>query len=72
MRKYRRQRIGEATAVRLFEDHPGGWQVRERHDNIAAQAFWRAVIGRYTGGRFDDDAGGGERGAVQFFVSRGT
>jgi predicted acetyltransferase len=70
MRKYRRQAVGEAAATTLFDRHPGRWQMRERHNNLAAQAFWRAVIGRYTGGQFDDDPGEGERGAVQFFIAR--
>jgi hypothetical protein len=28
--------------------------VREKTENLAATAFWRRVIGRYTGGRFEE------------------
>lgn len=70
MRKYRRQRIGEKMAVILFERFPGRWQVRERHDNVPAQQFWRTIIGRYAG-RFDeipaDTSPTG--GPIQYFTS---
>jgi predicted acetyltransferase len=74
MRRYRRQGIGEAAAIWLFDRHPGRWQVRERHNNLPAQRFWRTIIGRYAGGRFDeipaDQSPTG--GPVQFFISGGA
>ena len=31
---------------------PGRWEVGQMPRNTPAQAFWRRVIGEYTGGRF--------------------
>jgi len=74
IRKYRRQGIGAAVAMRVFDCFPGKWEVREYRLNHAAQAFWRRVIAKYTDGRFiermwDDDR---HRGIVQrfFFTDR--
>ena len=54
MRKYRRRGVGELVATRIFDRFPGRWEVWEIERNVAAQAFWRRVIGRYTGGRFEE------------------
>ena len=74
MRKYRRRGIGRVAAMTLFDRHPGRWQVRERHNNLPAQAFWRAIIERSTGGRFNELAAeqSPTGGPVQFFMSGGT
>jgi predicted acetyltransferase len=72
MRKYRRSGAGEAMARTIFDRFPGRWEVREIANNLPAQAFWRRIIGRYTGGKFDERAFDEERwrGPVQFFDSR--
>lgn len=61
LRKFRRAGIGETAARQLFDRFPGSWAVAQRDWNIAAQHFWRRVIGRYTGGSYterrDDDKG---------------
>jgi predicted acetyltransferase len=71
MRRFRRQRVGEHVAASLFDRFRGPWEVREKAENKAATAFWRRVIGQYTGGRFEeitlDDARW--RGPVQRFDS---
>jgi len=54
LRAYRRRGVGARAAVRVFDMFPGPWEVIELARNVEAQAFWRAVIGRYTGGRFED------------------
>jgi predicted acetyltransferase len=71
MRKYRRQGIGSLVATRLFETHRGKWEIRQRHDNGVASAFWRSLLTEFTGGKYeevlyDDDTW---HGPVQFFVS---
>ena len=73
MRKYRRHRAGEGMATQLFRRFPGRWQVREMQENLPAQAFWRTIIRRYTGGRFDEIRVDDDRwrGPVQYFVSPG-
>jgi predicted acetyltransferase len=54
LRRYRRRTVGEQVARQVFDRLPGRWEVVEMASNVDAQAFWRAVIGRYTGGRFED------------------
>lgn len=52
MRCYRRQGVGRWMAAQLFDSYRGFWQVAQIGPNRAAQAFWRKVIGRYSGGRY--------------------
>lgn len=73
MRRYRRQGVGEDVARHIFDRFPGKWEVRELERNLPAQAFWRRVIDRYTGGRFEDGGwdDGQARGSVQMFDNGG-
>jgi len=68
-RTSRRRGVGAAAAVALFDRFPGRWEVRQADRNTAALAFWRAIIGRNTAGRFDEvrHDGPGWRGTVQSF-----
>lgn len=52
LRKYQRQGVGERAARLLFDQFPGHWEVAELAENVGARAFWRRVIGRYTGGQW--------------------
>jgi predicted acetyltransferase len=52
LRKYRRRNLGEYLARYLFDRFAGAWVVKQTRHNDGARAFWRKVIGRYTGGRF--------------------
>jgi predicted acetyltransferase len=54
MKKYRGKGIGQAAAFQLFDLFPGEWQISELATNYPAQAFWRKIIGRYTGGAFEE------------------
>ena len=57
----------------MFDRYRGRWEVRELRNNLPAQAFWRAIIGRYTGGRLPSARSAEdrpERGPAQFFDSR--
>ena len=54
LRKYRRQGVGEMAARHVFDLFPGPWEVSEIPQNVGAQAFWRRVIDRYTGGRWEE------------------
>jgi predicted acetyltransferase len=71
MRRYRGQGVGTAAACAAFDRFPGPWEIRQRDENTAATAFWRKVIGRYTGGNYQevrwDDAAW--TGPVQRFSS---
>lgn len=52
MRKYRRKGVGKRLACEIFDRFRGRWEVDEIPENLAAQAFWRRVIGEYTGGKY--------------------
>ena len=71
LRRYRRRGVGERAAAWLFERFRGRWEVRQKPENLAATAFWRRVIGRHTGERFEDVLWDDERwrGPVQRFES---
>jgi len=72
LRKFRRLGWGERLATHLFDRFPGVWEVGEIPANTPAQAFWRRIIGRYTGGDFREVVLDDERwrGPVQVFHSR--
>jgi predicted acetyltransferase len=71
MRQYRRRRVGERVAARLFDMFPGRWEVREEAKNLAAQRFWRTIIDRYARGRYEESIVDDDRwkGPVQSFDS---
>jgi predicted acetyltransferase len=72
MRKYRRKGVGIVAATRAFDLFPRRWEVRQTAKNVAATAFWRETIARYTGGRFEEVVLDDERwhGPVQSFDAR--
>lgn len=55
LRAYRRRGVGEAVATELFRSFPGPWWVCQHAGNVRAVAFWRATIGRYTGGAYEEE-----------------
>jgi predicted acetyltransferase len=69
--KYRRRGVGAEVSRRLFDRFPGRWEVTQLSTNMPAQEFWRTVIDRYTGGRFEDRERslGTWTGRVQHFVA---
>lgn len=69
---WRRQGVGQAAAIALFDRCPGRWEVRELRANRSAQRFWRAVINAYTAGDFQDlDVANDEwDGPIQVFSAR--
>lgn len=69
MRKYRRQGIGKMVAFHIFDKFPGKWEVPQTKRNVAAQRFWRSVIGEYTLGQFAETIMDNElwRGSIQSF-----
>jgi predicted acetyltransferase len=52
LRKYRREGIGKAIAMEIFNLHKGKWEVYQKEANKPAQIFWNKTINEYTGGRF--------------------
>lgn len=71
MRKYRRIGLGRKAALHVFDRFRGAWEVRQTRANLPAQSFWRAVIGEYTHGDFEERDMDDEswRGPVQTFDS---
>lgn len=72
MRKYRRQKVGQAFACRLFDRFAGVWHVAQEEANQPSKIFWRQVIGEYTGGDYREVRLPGWHGPVQEFRSRGV
>ncbi len=69
MRKYRRRGVGRQAATAAFDRFAGAWEVAQMAENVGAQAFWREVIGAYTGGRYVETVLNDERlrGPIQSF-----
>ncbi|HKW90558.1 MAG TPA: GNAT family N-acetyltransferase [Methylomirabilota bacterium] len=58
LRAHRRQGVGRRAVLALFERFRGRWEIFQLPRNAAAIAFWRRVIGAYSGGRFEETADG--------------
>ena len=71
LKKYRRHGVGQLLARSVFVALPGRWEVGQMPQNGVAQAFWRKVIGEYTGGRFKEQElrTGWWQGVIQVFES---
>lgn len=50
LKRFRRSGVGYALARHVLLSHPGAWEVGQMPGNLAAQAFWRRVIGKITAG----------------------
>jgi predicted acetyltransferase len=66
-RAQRRHGIGREAVVLLLDRFAGRWQIGEPQGNVAAIAFWRSVVSRYTGGRYRERTSDGQ--IVQSFLS---
>lgn len=54
LRRHRRQRFGQMAAHSLFARFPGPWEIAAPANNPPAQSFWRAVVDRFTRGRYTE------------------
>lgn len=54
MRGFRRRGVGRTVAREVFGRLPGQWSVHQDTTNSGAIAFWRQVIGEYTGGHYEE------------------
>jgi len=70
LRKFRRQGVGERIARQLFDRFRGRWEVLQLVRNTPAVAFWRTVIGRYSGGHFVEQQGGSRWGQTNIIRFR--
>jgi predicted acetyltransferase len=55
VRRHRRGGLGQALATHVWNAYPGQWLVRVFQGNRPALPFWRAAIGRYTGGGYSEE-----------------
>ena len=72
MRKYCRQGAGKRVAFSIFDRLPAKWEVRQVNENTAGIAFWRRIIGEYTGGNYQETLLSGKdwAGPAQSFDNR--
>ena len=72
LRRHRGAGVGRTVAEAIFSRFRGKWEVRQVMKNVAATAFWRRVIDRYTAGAFEETLFDDERwrGPVQRFDNR--
>ncbi len=68
MKKYRREGIGKAIAIQIFDLHKGQWEVFQKESNKPAQLFWNKVISEYTKGNFTERFEDGR--FIQDFISK--
>ncbi|MDJ0616060.1 MAG: GNAT family N-acetyltransferase [Calothrix sp. MO_192.B10] len=58
MKRYRRQGIGKALALHVFDQHRGMWEVCQLPGHTEAVAFWKRIISDYTAGIFKEIVNG--------------
>jgi predicted acetyltransferase len=56
----RRTGAGRDAAALIFSRFAGAWEITEFLYNKPAVAFWRSVVGQFTGGRFKEQTVHGE------------
>jgi predicted acetyltransferase len=61
LKKYRREGIGKAIAIEVFNLHKGHWEVYQKDSNKSAQLFWKKVISEYTKEQFKERLEDGKR-----------
>ena len=54
LKKYRREGIGKAIAIKVFNLHKGHWEVYQKNTNRPAQIFWSKIISEYTKEQFKE------------------
>lgn len=64
LRKFRHKGVGERVARTLFDRFHGQWMVTQLSSNLPALAFWRKVIGRYTGNTYTETERSSEWGLI--------
>ena len=68
--EHRRQGIGTAAALALFQHFKGSWRVAQDVRNTQAQTFWRKAIDQFSNGDFQESWSEMQpRGPMQTFLS---
>jgi predicted acetyltransferase len=55
VRAVRRQQVGRRTMHRLFDLHPGPWEIPFQENNAGAARFWRAVATETAGSSWTEE-----------------
>lgn len=53
MKTFRRQRIGQAAAEKVFNLFPGTWEIHQYLENKKSLVFWEKVVEEHTSGNFE-------------------
>ncbi|MCC7460988.1 MAG: GNAT family N-acetyltransferase [Gammaproteobacteria bacterium] len=69
-RRWRRHGVGQAAVRLILDRFAGRWEILEYLRNPGAVAFWRRVLGAYTGGRYQERIVNGE--VLQYLDSGNT
>lgn len=72
LEKYRHRNVGKRAAYAIFDRYPGRWFVNQMKQNTGGIAFWRRIIGEYTGGQFNEITHVHDGGPVQIFFTPGS
>ena len=62
--------VGAAAVPLILDRHDGEWETAALGGDAAALRFWRAAVGRYTGGRYTERLQDGE--VRQRFLARAS
>lgn len=54
LKGHRRAGIGATLASEVIKQLPGWWEIGQIPNNVAAQAFWRRVVERLSGGSYTE------------------
>lgn len=50
----RKKNLGYKLAIKIFNKHPGKWQVRQIKEAIDARFFWQNIIKKYTKNKYEE------------------
>ncbi|MCT4635870.1 MAG: GNAT family N-acetyltransferase [Rickettsiales bacterium] len=53
--KFQGKKIGEFVTSKIFQLHPGKWEISVIPENKPALAFWRRTISKLTQGNYNED-----------------
>ncbi|RCX21528.1 putative acetyltransferase [Fontibacillus phaseoli] len=67
LKKYRKLRVGQTVAHKLFDKFSGIWKVAQIEANTPAQEFWRKTIEKYTNGNYKEIREDNWEGPIQTF-----
>jgi predicted acetyltransferase len=70
IKKFRRNGIGYAAAIKAFELYKGNWKIAQMETNTPALSFWRKVIKDFTKNNFTESFKDDVKKYVQAFSTK--